>query len=93
MVGVAVWRSLACQRHALAGGMPLPYFHGPFSQRSSFVQDMNRFVSGIVKVSFEGPDLSDESLYRLLRVRSIIVPVTSGYQALTSSMRSRMVEL
>ena len=29
---------------------------------------MNRFASAIVRVSFEGPDLSDEALYRLLRV-------------------------
>ena len=34
-----------------------------------YPKDMNRPVSGIVKVSFDGPDLSEEALYRLMSVR------------------------
>ena len=32
-------------------------------------QDMNRYASPIVKVAFDGPDVKEEALYWILRVR------------------------
>ncbi|PIL23760.1 hypothetical protein GSI_13510 [Ganoderma sinense ZZ0214-1] len=54
-------------------------------------EDMNRFVSGIVKVSFEGPDLSDESLYRLLRPYGRIIDITSPTPVPAGTLRSAQV--
>ncbi len=32
-------------------------------------KDLNRYASRILKVSYEGPDVQEEQLYRLMRVR------------------------
>ena len=35
----------------------------------TFWKDMNRFASQILKITFEGPDVSEQLLYELCRVR------------------------
>ena len=50
-------------------------------------QDMHRYVSAILKVSFDGPDVSDESLYRLLRVRPSISDCNSLIDKLCLAVR------
>ncbi|EJF62443.1 exonuclease [Dichomitus squalens LYAD-421 SS1] len=54
-------------------------------------EDMNRFVSSIVRVSFEGPDLSDEALYRLLRPYGRILDITPPSPVPAGSMRSAQI--
>ena len=34
-----------------------------------WLQDLNRYASPVLRVAFDGPDLPEETLYRLLRVR------------------------
>ncbi|KAI1790774.1 exonuclease [Ganoderma leucocontextum] len=54
-------------------------------------EDMNRLVSDIVKVSFEGPDLSDEALYRLLRPYGRIIDITPPTPVPAGTLRSAQV--
>jgi hypothetical protein len=35
----------------------------------TFWKDMNRFASQILKITFEGPDVPEQLLYELCRVR------------------------
>lgn len=44
---------------------------------------MNRFPSPVLRVSFEGPDLREETLYELLRVRTPSPPLPSAPSPLT----------
>lgn len=37
-------------------------------------QDLNRYVTPLVKVEFEGPDVHEEDLYALMRVRRPLLP-------------------
>jgi len=36
-----------------------------------FEQDMNHFASPVLKVVFDGPEVQEQSLYELCRVRSV----------------------
>lgn len=38
-------------------------------------QDLNRFPSPILRVAFEGPDIQEQKLYHLLRVRPTLLVV------------------
>jgi hypothetical protein len=40
------------------------------------VQDMHRFALNMLKVTFDGPDVREESLYKLFRVREILIKRT-----------------
>jgi hypothetical protein len=35
-------------------------------------KDMDRFASQILKITFEGPDVPEQLLYELCRVRSVL---------------------
>jgi hypothetical protein len=50
------------------------------------VKDLNRFSSPFLRVVFEGPDLSEEALYDLLRVR---FPTHAHAHALTRILAVR----
>lgn len=38
------------------------------------LKDMHRFPSPLIRIFFEGPDVHEETLYKLLRVRPILLP-------------------
>ena len=43
---------------------------GRLGQRSNVSQDMDRFASSMLKVTFEGPDVHEQSLFQTFRVSS-----------------------
>ncbi|KAI0747869.1 exonuclease [Daedaleopsis nitida] len=54
-------------------------------------EDMHRYVSSILRVSFEGPDISDESLYRLLRPYGRIHDISPPTPGPAGTLRSVLV--
>ncbi|EMD38659.1 hypothetical protein CERSUDRAFT_49441 [Gelatoporia subvermispora B] len=54
-------------------------------------EDMNRYASPIVKISFEGPDVKDEVLYDLLRPFGRIQDVTEPTPVPAGTLRSSTV--
>ncbi|KAK7015902.1 mitochondrial escape protein 2 [Paramarasmius palmivorus] len=58
---------------------------------SPWKEDMNRFASPIIKVAFEGPDVHEESLYRLLRPYGRIQEITEPTPVPAGTLRSSIV--
>ncbi|KAH9946331.1 RNA12 protein-domain-containing protein [Epithele typhae] len=54
-------------------------------------EDMNRMSSGIVKVSFDGPDVPEEKLYELFRPYGRIRDITSPLPVPAGTLRSAMI--
>ncbi|KAI0797741.1 exonuclease [Abortiporus biennis] len=54
-------------------------------------EDLNRFASPIVKISFEGPDVSEENLYDLLRPYGRIVDLNPPTPVPAGTLRSTTV--
>ncbi|TDL27233.1 hypothetical protein BD410DRAFT_740017 [Rickenella mellea] len=54
-------------------------------------EDLNRFASPIMKVSFDGPDIREEKLYDLLRPYGRIADLNGPNPAPTGVLRSAMV--
>ncbi|KAJ3477560.1 hypothetical protein NLI96_g10383 [Meripilus lineatus] len=54
-------------------------------------EDLNRFASHIVKISFEGPDVHEETLYEVLRPYGRIVDLTTPTPVPAGMLRSTSV--
>ncbi|KAI0340659.1 hypothetical protein BDW22DRAFT_1360083 [Trametopsis cervina] len=54
-------------------------------------EDMNHYASPLLKVSFDGPDLSDEKLYSLLRPYGRISTITPPSPAPAGTLRSAII--
>lgn len=59
---------LAREGVPLAGGETSESGQAAHNIYSQFLQDMHRFVSPMIKIAFDGPDVPEQSLYDLLRV-------------------------
>ncbi|KAF9262196.1 exonuclease [Marasmius fiardii PR-910] len=83
-----------------SGGLPSwsgKHVNGVWLVRGTpWLEDMRRFPSGLVKVSFEGPDVHEESLYNLFRpfgrIRFITepTPVPAGSLRFSTILYDRM---
>ncbi|ESK85972.1 hypothetical protein Moror_9473 [Moniliophthora roreri MCA 2997] len=58
---------------------------------SPWKEDMNRFASPIIKVVFEGPDVHEESLYRLFRPYGRIQEITEPTPVPAGTLRSSTI--
>ncbi|KAI0670636.1 RNA12 protein-domain-containing protein [Trametes maxima] len=54
-------------------------------------EDLNRYASGIVKITFDGPDVPEEALYDLLRPYGTIIDIKPASPAPAGVLRSATV--
>ncbi|KAI0085448.1 exonuclease [Irpex rosettiformis] len=81
---------------AKRGGLPswMPgWSHGDawVVKGNPWKEDMNHYASPLLKISFDGPDLRDETLYNLLRPYGRIVTITPPSPVPAGTLRSAVV--